>query len=72
MRTSKDQLIEYILSVAKIADMKVSIEGGIAVNAYGYRRDTADVDAEKFPELIEYLDRLPRQTQKVSCPCQTT
>lgn len=45
MKTSKEDLLLYILDVAKIAGVKVSIGGGVAVNAHGYRRDTSDVDA---------------------------
>jgi hypothetical protein len=45
MKTSKEDLLKYILDVAKLAGANVSIGGDIAVNAHGYRRDTADVDA---------------------------
>ena len=45
MKTSKEDLLRYILDVSKRAEVPISIGGGIAVNAHGYRRDTADVDA---------------------------
>lgn len=42
---SKEKLIELVLEIAEKAGAKVGIGGGIAVNSWGYRRETADVDA---------------------------
>ncbi|MFZ1010765.1 MAG: nucleotidyltransferase [Candidatus Sulfotelmatobacter sp.] len=42
---TKKELLELVLDVADRAGVKVAIGGGVAVNTYGYRRDTADVDA---------------------------
>jgi hypothetical protein len=43
--TSKESMLTLVLAVAKKADVKVAIGGGLAVNAHGFRRETADVDA---------------------------
>ena len=45
MKTSKEDLLRYVLEVSRLAGSAVSIGGGIAVNVHGYRRDTSDVDA---------------------------
>lgn len=42
---TKEKLITLILDAARHAGVRVSIGGGIAVNTWGYRRETADVDA---------------------------
>jgi len=42
---SKEKLLIFILEVAEKAGVKIGIGGGIAVNTWGYRRETADVDA---------------------------
>lgn len=63
MKTSKEDLLRYILDVARLADVKVSIGGGIAVNTHGYRRDTADVDA--FFHLAD-RQKVVRAIQKMS------
>ena len=42
---SKKELLTLVLEAAKRAGARVGIGGGIAVNAWGYRRETADVDA---------------------------
>lgn len=41
----KEILLSLILEVAENAGVKVAIGGGIAVNTWGYRRETSDVDA---------------------------
>ena len=50
---SKEDLLELVLRVARVAGVKTSIGGGIAVYAHGFRRDTADVDA-----FFHFEDRL--------------
>lgn len=42
---TKEQLIGLVNQISEEAGVKTAIGGGIAVNAYGYRRETADVDA---------------------------
>lgn len=42
---SKDTLLRMILDVAQRAGTQVAIGGGIAVNTWGYRRETSDIDA---------------------------
>lgn len=38
-------MLTLILAVAKKAGVKMAIGGGLAVSAYGFRRETSDVDA---------------------------
>jgi hypothetical protein len=38
-------MLRLVLSVAGDADVRMSIGGGLAVNAHGFRRETDDVDA---------------------------
>jgi hypothetical protein len=45
MTITKEEMLQFILEIARKARVKVAIGGGIAVNSHGYRRDTADVDA---------------------------
>jgi len=42
---SKVELLRLILAVAAHAGVRVGVGGGLAVCAWGYRRETADVDA---------------------------
>ena len=49
---TKEQLIEIIIAITERAGVKFAVGGGVAVFTYGYRRDTADVDA-----FFHYGDR---------------
>jgi hypothetical protein len=42
---SKEGLLSLIVAVASRSNVKMAIGGGLAVNVYGYRRYTSDVDA---------------------------
>ena len=43
--TTKESMLRLILRTARKAGVKISIGGGLAVNAHGFRRETDDVDA---------------------------
>ena len=62
MTVTKEEMLRFILEVAEKAGVKVAIGGGIAVNAHGYRRDTADVDAFfHYPDQRKVLRQLNEQ-----------
>ena len=42
---TKESMLQLILAASKKAGVKMAIGGGLAVNSYGFRRDTDDVDA---------------------------
>ena len=45
MPPTKESMLRLILAASKKAGVKIAIGGGLAVNSYGFRRDTDDVDA---------------------------
>jgi len=62
MTITKEEMLRFILEVAEKAGVKVAIGGGIAVNAHGYRRDTADVDAFfHYPDQRKVLRQINEQ-----------
>lgn len=42
---TKESMLRLILAASKKAGVKIAIGGGLAVNSYGFRRETDDVDA---------------------------
>jgi hypothetical protein len=42
---TKLELLQLAIKISQVAGVKMAVGGGVAVNAYGYKRETSDVDA---------------------------
>ena len=73
MTVTKEEMLRFILEVAEKAGVKVAIGGGIAVNAHGYRRDTADVDAFfHYPDQRKVLRQIKNNSGRTSSSKSST